>query len=737
MMTRHLIILCILIFISAACEVKSSSRDDVIVFTVATNDTDGYKRFIRSTKVYGFNDKVNVLGFGEKWTGGDVQRFAGGGQKLNLLKNALEKYKEDTNKIMIFTDGYDVIFLTDLDKILEKFKEFKARILFAAEGSCWPVASLASEYPSISRGVRYLNSGGYIGYVSDIYSLLADTNIKNDDDDQYFYTKIYLDSELRNKHKIKLDHKSEIFQNLYGALGDVELMFKGNEAYLQNKEFNTAPMILHGNGQSKIAFNYLANYLANAWSPQDGCINCWDNTINLEEDKPKSYPIILIAVFIVKPMPFLEEFLIKIHQQVYPKGKLHLFIYNNVPYHKQMVENFINDYGNDYKSVKQISPDDNINEVNARDLSMDRCLAKKCSGYFSVDAEAHLDNKETLKLLVEQQRGIVAPLLVRPFKAWSNFWGALTDDGFYARSSDYMQIIHNERRGLWNVPFINSCYLINSTIISNKKTRPSYHHTLKHTKEELDPDMAFALNNRLNDVFMYISNRLDFGHLINPETFNILRTNPDMYQIIDNKIDWEMRYIHENYFENFETDVKPMQPCPDVFWFPIVNTRMTKELIEIMENYGKWSDGSNQDSRLEGGYESVPTRDIHLKQVDLDNEWLNFLVTYVDPLVELAFQDYDEYPPRSLMNFVVRYKPEEQPSLRPHHDSSTYTINIALNRAGIDYEGGGCRFIRYNCSVKDTKPGWMLMHPGRLTHFHEGLTVTKGTRYIMISFIDP
>lgn len=46
------------------------------------------------------------------------------------------------------------------------------------------------------------------------------------------------------------------------------------------------------------------------------------------------------------------------------------------------------------------------------------------------------------------------------------------------------------------------------------------------------------------------------------------------------------------------------------------------------------------------------------------------------------------------MNFVVRYKPDEQPALRPHHDSSTYTINIALNRAGIDYEGGGCKFIR-------------------------------------------
>lgn len=96
-----------------------------------------------------------------------------------------------------------------------------------------------------------------------------------------------------------------------------------------------------------------------------------------------------------------------------------------------------------------------------------------------------------------------------------------------------------------------------------------------------------------------------------------------------------------------------------------------------------------------------------------------------------------QQPPESRLNFVVRYKPEEQPSLRPHHDASTYTINIALNKVGIDYEGGGCRFVRYNCSVTDTKPGWMLMHPGRLTHYHEGLRVTKGTRYIMISFINP
>ena len=52
-------------------------------------------------------------------------------------------------------------------------------------------------------------------------------------------------------------------------------------------------------------------------------------------------------------------------------------------------------------------------------------------------------------------------------------------------------------------------------------------------------------------------------------------------------------------------------------------------------------------------------------------------------------------------------------------------------------KGGGCRFLRYNCSVLYTRKGWTLMHPGRLTHYHEGLLVTKGTRYIMVSFVDP
>lgn len=52
-------------------------------------------------------------------------------------------------------------------------------------------------------------------------------------------------------------------------------------------------------------------------------------------------------------------------------------------------------------------------------------------------------------------------------------------------------------------------------------------------------------------------------------------------------------------------------------------------------------------------------------------------------------------------------------------------------------QGGGCRFLRYDCSIQAPRKGWTLMHPGRLTHYHEGLPTTAGVRYIAVSFVDP
>lgn len=150
---------------------------------------------------------------------------------------------------------------------------------------------------------------------------------------------------------------------------------------------------------------------------------------------------------------------------------------------------------------------------------------------------------------------------------------------------------------------------------------------------------------------------------------------------------------------------------------------------------------------------------IEIFQIGLEEQWLFFLREFVGPINNKIFTGYYT-DARAHMNFIVRYRPKEQNRLKPHHDSSTYTINVALNTPGIDYEGGGTRFlrfillnirltqisnsninislfIRYDCNITASRKGWIIMHPGRLTHYHEGLPTTNGTRYIMVSFIDP
>lgn len=49
-----------------------------------------------------------------------------------------------------------------------------------------------------SHEKRFLNSGGFIGYASDIYEMIfSKETVEDTEDDQLFYTKIFLDENLR------------------------------------------------------------------------------------------------------------------------------------------------------------------------------------------------------------------------------------------------------------------------------------------------------------------------------------------------------------------------------------------------------------------------------------------------------------------------------------------------------------------------------------------------------------
>ncbi|CAK1554915.1 unnamed protein product [Leptosia nina] len=705
----------------------AKKSDDLIVLTVGTDDTHGLQRFERSARIY--NIQYEVLGKGQKWQGGDMAR-PGGGHKVNLLRQKLEQLQQthDKDSIVMFTDSYDVVLLGDSQEILKRYRDVGHRLLFAAEPFCWPDASLAKKYPATDieeNPSPYLNSGGFIGTLADMLQLLSKP-LRDGEDDQLYYTQLYLDEQLRADLDIALDHRSQIFQSLNGAFSEVALRTDEDKwAFVENTWSKTRPLVLHGNGPAKRALDALSNYVPRVRTV-DNCQICDEKRRSLKE-----LPRVTIAVFVEQPTPFLQEFFQSILDIDYPKKNLDLFVHNAIEYHESEVEEWFARESQQYASAKRVRASDLLTEADARQLAKDRCAQSVCEYLFSVESVARV-TPGTLRNLLASGFDVVAPLLARPGEAWSNFWGALTADGYYARAHDYMDIVNGKLKGIWNVPFINACYLINMELFRLPRLKG-----ISYSREGRDPDMAFCESLRDHGVMLHVSNEESFGHLVNPDTFDTRLTHPDIYQLMSNRRDWESRYIAPEYWKSFDEGNDPAMPCPDVYWFPLMTERFCQEWIDIMEAYGKWSDGSNKDTRLEGGYEAVPTRDIHMKQVGLEVHWLTVLKDYVRPLQEMVFIGYFHNPPVSLMNFVVRYRPDEQPSLRPHHDSSTYTINLALNTPEVDYTGGGCHFLRYKCSVRSTRRGWLLMHPGRLTHYHEGLPVTNGTRYIMISFVDP
>ncbi|TGZ56001.1 hypothetical protein CRM22_010249 [Opisthorchis felineus] len=722
---------CVAVILLTLISALTVHSKDLLVLTVATETNDALERFLRSANNYQFN--VKVLGLGLVWKGGDVSHSVGGGQKINLLRDELRSHINLDDLLILFLDSYDVVFMDSKFRLLEEYENSNYTILFGAESFCWPDQSLEKMYPQVGpKENRFLNSGGFIGPASNLYRMVTEMPIKEDDDDQLYYTKIYLNEALRRELNIGLDTRSSIFQNLNGALQEVELHFTNDTGYLVNTKTGTRPIVAHGNGPIKPEFNSLTNYLDHSWTPTQGCQHCSERNIDLDEQG--EFPNIQLSIFIENPTPFLDVFFDRIAALSYPKSHIHLtgHVAKKAEKQRALVDAFNKTYGHEYLTVSWFDAEEVTDEAIARDYAYDHCLAlDTCKFLFSVDSTVQLTNPHTIEHLIQMNRSMIAPMLSRRGKLWSNFWGALSRDGYYERSDDYIEIVERNRTGIWNVPFIRDAYLLSRRVVQKFAE-----HKLAGS---IDVEMRIPTIARQENVFMTVDNLETYGYLVFPDTYTTDHLNNDLWQIFDNPLDWEEQYVHPDYFEISKPEIRMTdieQPCPDVFYFPIVSAKFCRQLIAEVEEFGLWSDGTNVDPRLEGGYENVPTRDIHMRQINWEDHWLHFLVKYVHPIQKKVFAGYDDKP-WARMNFVVRYRPDEQSSLRPHHDASSYSLTIALNEAEVEFQGGGTRFVRYNCSLVRSKLGWTSMFPGRVTHLHEGLTTTSGTRYIFVTFVNP
>ena len=202
----------------------------------------------KCVKLYDSADQFGIypinIGYGVEWKGTDMSSY-GGGHKLVLLREHLLTLPE--RDLVIFTDAYDIFYATDIDTIVCRYNEMKARVVMGAEKVCWPDASIADKFPESPTEYKYLNSGTIIGEVGELLKIL-DGSILPYDDDQLFCQIRFLSGHF----DIKLDVDQYIFQTHSTAVSNV-----GGQ--LLNSDTNCTGCIYHGNGgdEAKAKFDSL------------------------------------------------------------------------------------------------------------------------------------------------------------------------------------------------------------------------------------------------------------------------------------------------------------------------------------------------------------------------------------------------------------------------------------------------------------------------------------------------
>ncbi|MEE8565240.1 MAG: glycosyltransferase family 25 protein, partial [Candidatus Thermoplasmatota archaeon] len=479
------------------------------LITVATDENDCVKRYKESCLKYGFNPVI--LGLNDTWGGGDMSAGQGGGQKVNFLKRYLQDIS--TNKLIIFTDSYDVICNNHVQFLLEKYKEkFSGKIVFGAETSCWPDKALAEKYPIVDVNNKFLNSGNFIGWSDDIKRII-EIPIENRDDDQLYYTHRFFES-LNGSIDIKivLDYYNELFFCLNGETDNYALEKNKSCLTIRDKR----PTFIHGNGPPSIKreLNYIGNYTS------EGFNSTYGYKVKSLKDTPK---ILIIYDELHNPS---EEFISGLINLDYPPEQITLlYLFKNKPNAKL--------YTKFNKNMMCIKKNNSLNEI------MEFVKMNNAEFVFYITSYATITNPKVLKCLLSEKKDVIGPLLVKPNELYSNFWGDVGTNNFYTRSKNYVDIVNYNEKGCWNIAYIWYCCLIKRTLFN----KDNFTNNLEKGNGE---DMAFCYNMRKQNKFMYVLNTEYFGYY--SEESDI--TDLNSYKI--NEKAWEEKYIDSSFRDNMD-----------------------------------------------------------------------------------------------------------------------------------------------------------------------------------------
>ena len=351
---------------------------------------------------------------------------------------------------------------------------------------------------------------------------------------------------------------------------------------------------------------------------------------------------------------------------------------------------------------------------------------------------------DLLNLLVNKDKPAATHFLSMFDSEYNNLWFNKDSQGYYKRSNKNI-----DKGNRYETVYMNYFMYLNLELLRKKTDLTKIYNGTNDNNINIG-NFDIVISNFITNNNMKITNIYseDIGYIIGDSNY-IGDKYMNLKDIDANRYCWLEEYIHSNCKDVLFNNKKPnyKEPIPWLFDTKFATEKFCNELKELVNSYNLWSKGSNNDSGLPQGYDDFPqgyngfppgydgfpTVDVHLDEVGLKQFWDKLLKKIIAPLCEKFFVGFTTIGTN--ISFVVKYSMDGQKELKPHHDDSSYTINLALNDH-TEYSGGGTHFPVTDYKHRAAPIGTMLIHPGKCTHYHEGLPITSGERYILVGFIE-
>ena len=214
--------------------------------TVANKQSRGLTAFQESARR--FNIEPILLGWNQEWKGL--------WSKIWLIHEFCKSVGD--NDLIFFADGFDCLFLTGEEEIVEKFHAFNFPAVFSGENNCHPSYN-AEKFPGVGNGFKFLNSGGmmfeagYMAALLDHWGIYPNMDLKRYCDDQGFFHEVFF---LQNA--MKIDHRAEIFFTWLPFL-ETQLSFTFEGLRLRTNQTQSLPCVVHTPGHND--YSIITRYL--------------------------------------------------------------------------------------------------------------------------------------------------------------------------------------------------------------------------------------------------------------------------------------------------------------------------------------------------------------------------------------------------------------------------------------------------------------------------------------------